>query len=408
MRDTEVVIDAHECIFDFTGDRVVLIGADLESSIAWNSNLTAAQANVDPAYDSTPVSLAADFNEWFEDWGALSRKSDWIHVNAIRRVTASVGGLSVDYYIASLRHLSAVVAFSYNPGESSSEDIAQHLWTLSGEVDSDFQLQSDLDGVDPRFWNQHDASILDNGNLLLFDNANVITYMATGQRTFDTVSFMPNTEQRTTSRAVEYQLDFTTMTATLVWEFQCDFAYSGGSARRLNNGHTVIGCAWCGDAGTIFEADEDGNEVGALVLPASIRNTGDDSGDGRFYRTTSWESISGEQRIANLTPAELLGSMTASPSPYPTVAPSVSSAPTSVPTPEPTSSTPPPTQTPIPVPTHTPSSIPTHTFIPTSAPTIGATYDDISGISEVGGGQRTISSVSSVAAVGLALLYVIR
>ena len=134
------------------------------------------------------------------------------------------------YYTASSRKLSAVVVFSYNPDESSSEDIAQHFRTIPGDVDSDFQLQSDLDGVDPWFWSQRDASILDDGNFLLFGNANAITHMATGQWTFGTVSFMPNAEQRTTSRAVEYQLDFTAMTATLVWEFQCDFAYSISTA----------------------------------------------------------------------------------------------------------------------------------------------------------------------------------
>jgi hypothetical protein len=72
---------------------------------------------------------------------------------------------------------------------------------------------------------QHAARVLPNGHYLLFDNG-------------DGVGGRP-------SRAVEYKMDFTSRTATLVWEFRLaddpfPFRRYGGMAQRLSNGNTVI------------------------------------------------------------------------------------------------------------------------------------------------------------------------
>lgn len=74
---------------------------------------------------------------------------------------------------------------------------------------------------------QHDARILSNGNLLLFDNG-----------------LAPN---RVFSRAIEYKLNTenpTNLSADKVWEFRNnpdEFARVMGSVQRLPNGNTVIG-----------------------------------------------------------------------------------------------------------------------------------------------------------------------
>ena len=90
-------------------------------------------------------------------------------------------------------------------------------WTINSYGDFDFVN-------DIGFSYQHDARRLENGNILLFDNANV-----TGQL----------------SRVVEFELDTINWTATKVWQYahpQNLFGSSRGGAQRLPNGNTMI--AW--------------------------------------------------------------------------------------------------------------------------------------------------------------------
>jgi hypothetical protein len=92
-------------------------------------------------------------------------------------------------------------------------------WRLGGKK-SDFRIVGDpLGGFD----NQHDAHFLPSGNLLVFDNGT------------------SHTPQQ--SRVVEYRIDEAARTATFVWEYRHPHVVSiaGGSATRLDNGHTVIG-----------------------------------------------------------------------------------------------------------------------------------------------------------------------
>ena len=94
------------------------------------------------------------------------------------------------------------------------------LWRLGGRA-SQFTIVGDpLGGFGP----QHDVRELANGDLLLFDNGLLHTPAE--------------------SRAVEYRLDTVTMTATMVWEYRHRpplVAPFVGSARRLGDGHTLVG-----------------------------------------------------------------------------------------------------------------------------------------------------------------------
>lgn len=96
---------------------------------------------------------------------------------------------------------------------------------------------------------QHDVRLLDNGDLLLYDNG-----------TFH------NPPQ---SRAVQYRLDTRLMTASLVWEYRhtpAVFTPFVGSVQRFRNGHTLVGF---GAAGLMTEVTPDDRVVweGRLTIP---------------------------------------------------------------------------------------------------------------------------------------------
>jgi hypothetical protein len=96
------------------------------------------------------------------------------------------------------------------------------IWRLGG-AHNQFQISGDpFNG----FSAQHDAGFTSAGTLLLYDN---------GSR-----------HEPSQSRAVEYRLDETAKTATMVREFRHDPAiYTAfvGSAQRLDNGNTLVGWA---------------------------------------------------------------------------------------------------------------------------------------------------------------------
>jgi hypothetical protein len=136
-------------------------------------------------------------------------------------------------YIVSFRHLGQVMKINSSTGEI--------MWRLGG-VKNQFTFVNDpLNG----FSAQHSARIMPNGNLLLYDN---------GTR---------HTPQE--SRAVEYALDITRKTATLVWQFRhSPIIYTPyvGLVQRLANGNTLVAYAEAGhvsevgsDAGVRWEAD---------------------------------------------------------------------------------------------------------------------------------------------------------
>jgi hypothetical protein len=92
-------------------------------------------------------------------------------------------------------------------------------WRLGGSK-SDFTFVHDSLGG---FSMQHSVSELLNGDILLYDNG--------------------NEHKPAQTRVVEYKLDLTKKTATLVWSYAIKgkFTYAGGSVQRLPDGHTFIG-----------------------------------------------------------------------------------------------------------------------------------------------------------------------
>ncbi len=118
-------------------------------------------------------------------------------------------------------------------------------WQLHGP-DSDFRFPDPTD----RFYGQHTAAQLDDGNVLLFDNG-------WGR---------PAAEGGRYSRALELRLDEAAGTAVKVWEYRPTpdiYVGAKGSAYRLRNGNTLINFSRGDQAGgrSLVEVDAAGNEV---------------------------------------------------------------------------------------------------------------------------------------------------
>ena len=150
---------------------------------------------------------------------------DYVHMNSI----------AVDYdsnLVISSRHLSEVTKINRTTGEI--------MWRLGGKHNQ-FEWVNDLDSISY----QHDVRPvpgMDN-HYTIFDNG--------------------NHKSPQYSRAVEFLIDTTSMTATKVWEYRHSpdrYAYAMGNVQRLPNGNTPIN--WSGNPDPVgTEVTADGEEI---------------------------------------------------------------------------------------------------------------------------------------------------
>jgi hypothetical protein len=134
----------------------------------------------------------------------LGGNSDFPHMN----------GLDIDEdgnLLVSARHLSEVTKVNLDSGDI--------MWHLSGPHNSFNFVNDPFNGTSY----QHNISALGNGHYMVFDNG--------------------DTRNQPISRAVEYQINLTNATATLVWQFRDvpdKYTYWLGNAQRLPTGNTLI------------------------------------------------------------------------------------------------------------------------------------------------------------------------
>ena len=165
-------------------------------------------------------------------WGMGQSVRRWTHINSVN------SGRRGNFIISSRnRHQ----IFSLSPDFQSIE------WQLGGP-DSDYAFPNPND----RFYGQHTASELPNGNILLFDNGNGRPYSEGGKY----------------SRALELRLDNEARTAVKVWEYRSTpdiYSSIVSSAFRLKNGNTLVNFGT--KPGTVFgpftfvETDPQGNDI---------------------------------------------------------------------------------------------------------------------------------------------------
>jgi hypothetical protein len=206
--------------------------------------------------------------------GASLEVEEWTHSNSLQIAPTGV-------VLMSIRHLDTVLAIS--------PQFDRIAWRI-GRFGSDFTFPNPAD----KFYHQHFARILSNGNLLLFDNGNGRPAAEGGQYT----------------RALELALDWDSMTATKVWEYrrQADAGGGGpiykyadrvGLAQRLENSNTLV---WFGadidpatllaknpQTFTLVEADASREAVALAVLDMQIPQ-----GIGAVYRVLPVKTLFGE------------------------------------------------------------------------------------------------------------------
>ena len=216
---------------------------------------------LDPVTDRTEESNTTSGFFWQGNQNQYAGETeDWTHTN-------SLDVLPNGDIMVSNRYLNQIIAVK--------PDFSGIDWKLGGEG-SDFTFPNPSD----QFYGQHDVKVLPNGDILLFDNG----------------LSRPADQGGQYSRAEELKLDFTTMTATKVWEYRNVpdlFSSAVGSAVRLSNGNTVV------DFGvdpvtedpsiyTVVEADSNGNAVASTTISSP--------GKGDQYRAIPIDSLNGETK----------------------------------------------------------------------------------------------------------------
>lgn len=176
--------------------------------------------------------------------------TDMVYHDITAPVVDYVHGNSLDVdrdgnILLSSRHMNEVTKISRSTGEI--------LWRLGGRNNQFTFLNEPLAywGQPFVFSHQHDVKVLPDGHLTMFDNGN---------------ARVPNF-----SRAVEWAIDETAMTATRVWEFRMApdvYGSAFGSVQRLPNGNTLIG--WGATLPTLTEVTSQGQIVAQLSFDPGV------------------------------------------------------------------------------------------------------------------------------------------
>lgn len=172
--------------------------------------------------------------EYIDGYNYNPSDFDYAHGNAVEED-------SDGNFLVSFRALDAIYKIDRVSGEV--------IWILGGRSNQ-FDFVND-DG----FSGQHDVRVLDNGNVTLFDNGN------------------QKPEPRL-SRAVEYDLNFTEMTATRVWQYidpHETYASATGSFRVNPDHHRIIGLGYCNrPTANFIHLNEQGQTVAELLFQDSV------------------------------------------------------------------------------------------------------------------------------------------
>lgn len=181
--------------------------------------------------DTTLLGYGSYGSYWSGTFGAESR--DWSHANAV------IYDANDDAIIVSMRHLDALVKFDRATGDIHWILAPPDNWTAPYDQ---YLLSPANPQADFYTYHQHAPMLMPNGNLLIYDNGD---YRTSPSATANISSLIDHV---TYSRAVEYKIDETNMTAELVWQYgekdsaQPGWIYSGalGDADYQNTTGNVI------------------------------------------------------------------------------------------------------------------------------------------------------------------------
>lgn len=216
--------------FSWVGDKVVEWDKDTKEVVwSWNT------------FDYYDMQ---DFDDIGGTWDQafIDQQYDWTHVNAV-----AFSEEEQAIYI-STRHLSRITKIDYTDGNI--------VWNLGHEFPS-----GDVNfGHDLGFSFQHSIQILENGNMVIFDNGNLSEI------------FLGTDEP--TSRALEIEVTADSVyTAEITWEYVLLtdlFGFASGNAEKLDNGNYLI--TTVGGGGTSLEVNASGEIVWAADLNLTLPN----------------------------------------------------------------------------------------------------------------------------------------
>ena len=197
-----------------------------------------------------------DYDQFGGTWteAYLSLHYDWTHVNAV------VFDESESAIYISTRHLSRITKIDYPSGNI--------IWNLGHSMPSG-QVEM---GTNLGFSFQHSIEVLDNGNILTFDNGNL------------SPEFRGTNEP--ISRAIEIEINGND--ASLAWSYDLPtelFGFASGNAQKLENGNVLI--TTVGGGGRSLEVNQEGEIIWEGLYNLSLP-------DGAVYRA---------HRIPGLFPA---------------------------------------------------------------------------------------------------------
>lgn len=187
----------------------------------------------------------ADFDDKGGTWDQafIDLQYDWTHANALAFSEEE------NAVYLSVRHLSRITKIDYATGNV--------VWNLGHEMPSgDVSM-----GTEIGFSFQHGIQVLDNGNIVTFDNGNLSEI------------FLNTSEP--TSRALEISIlaQDSSFFATTVWEYVLDeslFGFASGNVQKLDSENYLI--TTVGGGGTTLEVDTSGNILWEADYNLSLPN----------------------------------------------------------------------------------------------------------------------------------------
>ncbi len=236
--------DVHECVLLDSGYSL-LLSYDYQ------------QVNMDTVIsggDSTAMVAGAVIQELDENKNVIFQWRSWDHfkiTDATNDIDLSAS--TIDYVHANALELDDdgnILLSSRNLDEITKIDTATGdiIWRMGGEFCKNNQFTFVNDPIG--FSHQHDIRRLAAGKMSLFDNGNLHSPQF--------------------SRAVDYDIDESNLTATLVWEFKNNpqtFSVAMGNSERLKNDNRVIGWGWTFTPPAINEITPEGTVTFSMSIP---------------------------------------------------------------------------------------------------------------------------------------------
>jgi hypothetical protein len=224
--------DGHDSLLEPNGDRWLIASEPTDDVQPGNTSDGLFDAYIQEQSPTGTVLFQWDSADYgLQAESMLPNSPDYAHLN-------SIWLMKNGDILASFRHLSQVMEIAtsahngFEPGDI--------VWSLGGQ-DPTLTTLDDPDGGPCA---QHSASQLPNGDILMFDDGS--------QDIDNSAPLCPNyldppniatAVQRPQTRVVEYTINQTAKTATMVWSYDIPGRDSNfeGSAQRLSNGDTMIG-----------------------------------------------------------------------------------------------------------------------------------------------------------------------